>query len=111
MPTGQVFDVQRFSIHANLRQLYAEGARIRLRCPLVPQHNARREHLDGIVAIARELTHLEGVALLPYYDLWRAKLQRFGLTSALPDSVKPPPRKTVEGWKDYLRQRGVRVVG
>jgi hypothetical protein len=57
------------------------------------------------------LASLEGVELLPYYDLWRAKLQRFGSTSALPDSVKPPPRETVEGWKDYLRQRGVRVIG
>jgi len=47
----------------------------------------------------------------PYYDLWRAKLQRLGLTSALPDSVKAPPRETVEGWRDYLRQRGVRVIG
>ncbi len=47
---------------------------------------------------------------MPNYDLGRAKLQRFGLTSALPDSVKPPPRETVEGWKDDLRQRGVRVI-
>ncbi len=97
-------------ILANLRQLHAEGARIRLRCPLVPQHNARQEHLDGIAAIARELPRLEGVELLPYYDLWRAKLKRFGLESALPDSVKPPPRETVQGWKESLRQRGVRVI-
>ncbi len=98
-------------ILANLRQLHAEGAKIHLRCPLIPQHNARREHLDGIVALTRELTRLEGVELLPYYDLWRAKLERFGLESALPDSIKPPSRQTVDGWKEYLRQRGVRVIG
>jgi pyruvate formate lyase activating enzyme len=98
-------------ILANLRQLHAEGAQILLRCPLVPQHNARQEHLDGIAALARELPSLIGVELLPYYDLWRAKLARFGLESALPESVKPPPRETVDTWKAYLRQRGVRLVG
>jgi hypothetical protein len=98
-------------ILANLRQLHAEGAQILLRCPLVPQHNARQEHLDGIAALARELPSLTGVELLPYYDLWRAKLARFGLESALPESVKPPPRETVDTWKAYLRQRGVRLVG
>jgi pyruvate formate lyase activating enzyme len=97
-------------ILANLRQLHAAGARIRLRCPLIPEHTARQEHLDGIVALARELPQLEGVELLPYYDLWRAKLARFGLQSALPDSVKPPAREAMEAWKNYLQRRGVRLV-
>ena len=63
------------------------------------------------MALARELPRLAGVELLPYYDLWRAKLARFGLESALAASVKPPSRETVDAWKDYLRQRGVRLVG
>jgi pyruvate formate lyase activating enzyme len=94
----------------NLQRLHDSGARILLRCPLIPELTARREHLDGIVVLARRLPKLEGVELLPYYDLWRAKLARFGLEPKLPDSVKPPPRATVEAWKDHLRQRGVRVV-
>jgi len=97
-------------ILANLRRLHAAGARILLRCPMIPQHNARREHLDGIAALARELPKLEGVELLLYYDLWRAKLKRLGIVSTLPESVKPPDRTTVNSWIDYLRQRGVRVV-
>lgn len=98
-------------ILANLRQLHAAGAKILLRCPMIPQHNARKEHLDGIVALARSLPKIEGVELLPYYDLWRAKLERFGLKSLLPESVKPPGRETLGSWKDYLKGRGVRVVG
>ena len=97
-------------IVANLKRLHQAGAKILLRCPMIPQHNARREHLDGIVALSRELPKLQGVELLAYYDLWRAKLKRFGLTSRLPESVKPPDRATVNAWTDYLRQRGVRVV-
>jgi pyruvate formate lyase activating enzyme len=97
-------------ILANLKRLHAAGAKILLRCPMIPEHNARREHLDGIVAISRELPKLEGVELLPYYDLWRAKLNRMGLVSRLPQSVQPPDRDTVRAWIDYLRQRDVRVV-
>ncbi len=97
-------------ILANLRLLHRAGAKILLRCPMIPQHNARKEHLDGIAALAQELPKLAGVELLPYYDLWRAKLKRFGLPSTLPESVKPPDRATVNSWIDYLRRRGVRVV-
>jgi hypothetical protein len=78
---------------------------------MIPGHNARKEHLDGIASLARRLPNLQGVELLPYFDLWRAKLDRFGLTTRLPDSVKPPAHRAVEGWKDYLRSRGVSVVG
>jgi pyruvate-formate lyase-activating enzyme len=78
---------------------------------MIPQYNARTEHLDGIVSLVRTMPRIEGVELLPYYDLWRAKLNRFGLTSPLPESVKPPVRATVESWQEYLRSRGVRVVG
>jgi pyruvate formate lyase activating enzyme len=98
-------------ILSNLKRLYDEGARIQLRCPIIPGHNARREHLDGIVALATSMPKIESVELLPYYDLWRAKLDRFGLKTALPVSVKPPESRTVDGWRDYLRSRGVPVVG
>jgi glycyl-radical enzyme activating protein len=97
------------TILANLRRLHGAGAKILLRCPMIPQHNARRDHLDGIVALSRELPGLEGVELLPYYDFWRSKLKRFGLDAMLPESVKPPDRATVQSWAAYLRRRGVRI--
>lgn len=97
-------------ILSNLKLIHDAGGKIVLRCPMIPQHNARRDHLDGIVALARSLPNIEGVELLPYYDLWRAKLDRFGLTSELPNSVKPPGHDTVKGWHDYLRSRGTRMV-
>lgn len=102
--------VSQTPIVENLKRLHDTGARILLRCPMIPQHNARQEHLDGIVAISRRLPKLEGVELLPYYDLWRAKLVRFGLTSRLPDTVKRPESDAVNGWNAYLRRQGVRVV-
>lgn len=104
--TGRELD----TILNRLQKLHDTGAKILLRCPMIPQHNARREHLDGIAAIWRRLPKLVGVELLPYFDLWRAKLKRFGLTTSLPDTVKPPSRETVKSWNDYLRERGVSVV-
>jgi len=77
---------------------------------MIPQFNARDDHLDGIVALSRELPKLVGVELLPYFGLWRAKLERFGLESRLPESVKPPDRETLRSWNDYLRGKGVSVV-
>jgi pyruvate formate lyase activating enzyme len=98
-------------IVANLRQLHGAGAKILLRCPMIPGHNARTEHLDGIAALARELPNLQGVELLPYYDLWRSKLPRLGLTTEFPLSVKPPSRDTMKQWRDHLRGKGVRTIG
>ena len=102
-PNGPILD--------NLRKLHDGGANVLLRCPMIPGHNARGEHLDGIAALCARLPKLRGVELLPYYDLWRAKLARFGLTTSLPDSVKPPSRATFDSWKSHLRRRGVHVVG
>lgn len=107
---------RRFTGHDNkpilerLQQLHDAGARIQLRCPMIPGHNAREKHLEGIAALCRKLPGIQGVELLPYYDLWRGKLKRFGLKSEFPDTVKPPSRETVESWNVYLRERGVRVV-
>ena len=99
------------TITQRLQQLHDVGANILLRCPMIPGHNACKEHLDGIVALSRRLPNLQGVELLAYFDLWRGKLKRFGLKTDLPDSVKPPSRETVKSWNDYLRERGVRVIG
>lgn len=97
-------------IRANLRRLHDAGAAILLRCPMIPEYNARREHLDGIAALARDLPKLKGVELLPYHRLGRPKLNRFGLVSRMPESVQPPDRKALEGWHAHLRARGVKLV-
>jgi hypothetical protein len=78
---------------------------------MIPQHNARTEHLEGIVALSRRLPNLAGVELLPYYDFWRAKLARFALTARLSESVRAPDTQTVRSWQQFLRDRGVHVVG
>jgi len=101
---------ERATVVQRLQQLHDAGAPILLRCPIIPECNARPDHLDGIAALARRLPRLHGVELLPYFDLWRGKLDRFGLKTELPATVRPPSRATVKAWNDYLRERGVRLV-
>jgi len=95
---------------ANLRALDRAGARLVLRCPMVPDYNARPEHLDGIAALARELRHLDGVELLPYHRLGQSKLARFGFSSRMPATVKAPDKDMVSSWNGYLSSRGVRLL-
>ncbi len=97
-------------IRSNLRALHKAGANILLRCPMIPKYNARKEHLDGIAALARELPNLKGVELLPYHRLGLPKINRFGLVSRMPESVKPPDPRMFGSWNDYLIARGVKVV-
>jgi pyruvate formate lyase activating enzyme len=97
-------------ILSNMRRLHREGANILMRCPMIPEYNARKEHLDGIAAMVRELPRLKGVELLPYHRLGRAKLNRFGLYTRVPDGVKPPDKNMVDGWVAYLKDRGIRTV-
>lgn len=97
-------------ILANMKKLHAAGGRILMRCPMIPEFNARREHLDGIARTAEELPRLVGVELLAYHRLGRAKLQRLGFAPRMPESVKPPSPETVREWNAYLAKKRVKLV-
>jgi pyruvate formate lyase activating enzyme len=97
-------------IRANILALDRAGAKILMRCPMIPEFNARKEHLDGIAAMAKELRNLQGVELLPYHRLGKAKMTRFGFLWRMPEGLAPPERATIDSWNAYLRGRGVRVI-
>jgi pyruvate formate lyase activating enzyme len=102
--------VDRDTIMDNLSRLHDRGANIVLRCPMIPEYNARREHLDGIAATAKRLRNIRAVELLPYHRLGRAKLDRFGFTTRMPASVEPPKFETVQQWVSHVGGQGVRMV-
>jgi len=94
----------------NLRRLHAEGARIRLRCPLVPGVNDAPEHLDGVARLAEGLPNIEGLEILPYHALATAKRPRIGLAPVdLPATSAGSSRRAAE-WRGELARRGVRVI-
>ena len=92
-------------ILANLDDLYHRGARIVLRCPLVPGVNDTPEHLEGIAALAARYPRLEGVEVMPYHDLGRGKAARIGQDFPLP-GVPSADDAVVAGWLDRLHTLG-----
>ncbi len=103
--TGQSNEI----ILRNLRALYAQGALIRLQCPIVPGFNDNDDHLAGIAALAESMPRLEGVSLLPYHPLGTGKLERFGWPSRAV-IVTGSIRQTAQDWSGQLARRGIRVV-
>lgn len=97
-------------IVANLRNLHDTGARILLRCPIVPGLNDRTDHFCGIAEILAELPKLVGAEILPYHKLGESKIRRFGLDAAGRPDAEMPERETVAGWVAELRGMGANVV-
>lgn len=95
-------------ILANLRRLYAADAAIRLRLPLIPRHNDRDDHFDGIAALVHEMPGLKGVEIMPYHRLGTSKLARFGWSGGL--DIEPPDRATIRRWVRALQERGVHLL-
>jgi len=61
-------------VEDNIRWLDGKGARIILRCPIIPEFNAEDDgHWRKIAELARELGSVRAVEYLPYHRLWISK--------------------------------------
>ena len=89
----------------NLGWLHGQGARIVLRCPLVPGVNDSSEHLAEIAALARRYPRIEAVDVLPYHTMGRDKAERLGLRNPLSD-LAAADEATVAGWLEELHRLG-----
>lgn len=69
----------------NLARLYDLGARIVLRCPLVPGLNDTPDHLAGIAALAARYPRIEAIEIMAYHSMGRSKAASVGLPSPLAD--------------------------
>lgn len=73
-------------ILGNLRRLSSSGAKIWLRCPIVPGVNDTPEHLAQINELGK-LRGVERVDRLPYHPLGMEKYAKFGLVSRMGGEV------------------------
>lgn len=89
----------------NLGFLYNLGARIILRCPLVPGVNDGRAHLEGIAALCERYPDLEGIQVLPFHAMGREKYDRIGAVNPLP-GVATADAVTKEAWIAALHRLG-----
>jgi len=91
-------------ILANLDQLLAGGAAVRLRCPLVPGVNDDDAHLRAIAGLAGRHPALE-VEILPFHDTARHKHARYGSADPLP-ALASAGEDDRRRWCDTLRALG-----
>ncbi len=88
-------------ILANLAQLDAAGARIVLRCPLVPGLNDTPEHLDAVAGLAEGLRGIEEVTLLPYHPIGVDKYAGLGRYAPYAGRGFPSPEDIV-CWRERV---------
>ena len=62
----------------NLARLDACGARVILRCPLIPDINLTEDHYLGIAALANRFRVVESIDLEPYHPMGVGKTQALG---------------------------------
>ena len=94
----------------NLKEADRLGAKTRLRCILVGGVNTAESHYGALAELCAGLTHCEGVEFIPYHAYGGSKMLPLGM----PDNGRVewiPDGRTVEGAKEFLRNRGVTVIG
>ena len=67
------------AIHRNLRMLDANGAKIILRCPMIPGVNDFSENLSALARLVDELKNVEAVNVEPYVAYGIDKAHKLGL--------------------------------
>lgn len=94
-------------VEETFRKLHASGARIRMRCPIIPGVNDTEAHFRRIAEMTLELPNMEGAELLPYHKLGVSKAARIGMES---EEFEMPSNETVQGWKEYIKGLGGRLI-
>jgi pyruvate formate lyase activating enzyme len=92
----------------NLEKLSAAGAKIVLRCPIIPSLNDREDHFRGIATISVKYRNIEGAELLPYHNLARSKASRMRLNGQ--EHYSQPSPDISGGWADIVRSYGGKIV-
>ena len=90
------------TIRENLARLNEKGARMILRCPIVPGVNDNEAHFAAIGEMTWKLKQIEQVDLLPYHDTGNDKRKRLGL----PPAVFPvPTQEQKRAWLHAIQSR------
>lgn len=85
----------------NLRKLNGRGARIVLRCPVIPGCNDREEHFKAIGGLAEELSGVERVDVEPYHPLGMSKAESLG-REYLAKDIASPSDGDVRRWVEII---------
>ena len=84
----------------NLKRLDSSGAKIALRCPIIPGFNDTDKHFNGIANISNNLKNIIEVDIESYNPLGISKLKTLGKTDFSKISV--PKKETVDRWLQLI---------
>ncbi len=96
-------------ILSNLKALDSMGAKIILRCPIIPGINDTDDHFKKIGALADSLENIIEVDVEPYHPLGEAKAQKLGKEYALYGAYFPPKEISDEWVKEISSYTSVSV--
>lgn len=88
-------------IRENLEALNEIGAKVILRCPIIPDVNDTPEHFLGIAELANTLECVTEVQIEPYHDLGVHKYKALGKAD-LPGQFSVPDDASVQKWIDEI---------
>lgn len=92
----------------NMRSLSEAGAKMILRCPIVPGANDTNEHFSAIAALAEETVGIQRVELEPYHALGTGKAPKIGKTQAFVTSA--PSKERMEEIRSFIAERTSKSV-
>ena len=87
----------------NLELLYGNGAKIRLRCPIIPNINDTKGHFHAIVELGKKYPDLEGIELMPYHNYGVVKYKDLGMSDS-GISIKSVSKETAKKWEEELQK-------
>lgn len=97
-------------IHENLDFLIRRGARVQLRCPLVPGMNDSDADLKGLAELYRKYADaLTGIEIMPYHCMGEEKGRRVGKANLQIASSSASEEQKTE-WLDALAGYGCPVI-
>lgn len=88
----------------NLSLLESVGAKVVLRCPIIPTYNDRQEHLYAIGELAQRLSCVQRVEVEPYHPLGASKSEGIGVEYEIAD-IGFPDDQTVKEWIAAISSR------
>lgn len=93
----------------NLEALQKLGAKVVLRCPIIPNCNDTEEHLMGIGRLANRFDCVTGVDLLPYHPLGLSKSKQLDIIPQYDQAEFLSKQKIME-FGEILKKNTVRPV-
>lgn len=85
--------------------LYGAGAKIILRCPIVPGINDTDKHFEAICNLYKEYPKLFGIEIMPYHNIGLDKARKIGAEGQF-ISIDTTDKEKSREWISALHELG-----